>query len=130
MHYATLLLTNYTIIIRAGTALQNEALVGIPVVILANKSDVRGSADTTTIHDRVVRGTSLVASGSSETPSSLLPAESGANQGNSGPPGASHVAQNRREFRIIRSSAIRGEGVKEAVDWLVTAAKRLEPVQP
>ena len=124
----------------AATVLQHDALAGIPVVVLANKSDVRGAADSATILDRVVRGTSLLApsgatsaggSPPSAAPTPLSPSDpsAGGLDGaaatasiSGGPP---HVHPHaRRECRVFRSSALTGEGIKVGTDWLINAAKQ------
>ena len=116
-----------------ASVLQHEALSGIPIAVLANKCDVRGAVDTPVIWDRVVKGTSPLVAGAG----SGATVEDGAGVAGKQTAAAEqapseHVGvgvvgastPSRRECRIFRASALSGEGVKVAVDWLVNAAKQ------
>lgn len=96
------------------------------MLVLANKADVKGSASTTEVHDRICRAEgSPLGSGAPSTvlTSGGAAAESGATVGSGSGPGYAG-GSGKREYRVFTCSALRGDGVRESVDWIVTTAKR------
>ena len=103
-------------------------------MVLANKADVPGAASTTAIHDRICRaegsplgsgggGVSVLTSGGASGHVSG-PGGSGGGAGGTGSSGApSGGGSGKREYRLFTCSALRGEGVREGLDWMVGAAK-------
>jgi signal recognition particle receptor subunit beta len=82
--------------------LSHSALAGVPLLLLVNKSDIKGAAPPTEVREAVARGLGL-----HDSVSTVAAAAGG----------------DERVFRALPCSALRAEGVREAVEWAVSAAK-------
>lgn len=89
--------------------LSRPETASLPVLVLANKTDVPGAARASEVVDAVCRPAGL---GSTAPPGG--PSGAGATAG---------AATGRREFRIFEISALKAAGVRDAVEWVVSAAK-------
>ena len=137
----------------AVSVLSHPALADIPLLVLANKSDVPGAASTTEVHDRICRaegsplggahagaGTGGVGAAAAAGIGGMPPAAAGGGtalltSGGAVAPsagglqdgtsgGGAATAAGKREYRVFTCSALTAEGVREACDWIVTTSKR------
>ena len=140
----------------AVSVLSHPALADIPLLVLANKADVKGAASTTEVHDRIARaegsplgggggGGSAAAAGGGGSGGALSSSSSGGGSvtvltsggastgasssgsigsGSGSGTGAASGSGSKREYRVFTCSALLGEGVREACDWIVATSKR------
>lgn len=91
----------------------------VPIMVVANKKDKKdAAARATEVMDQICKPAGLGSAGPAG--STVANGFGGSSTSSAGQHAA---ASNRREYRIFEVSALTQEGVRDAVDWLVGAAK-------